>query len=788
MIVLFLFTFTIRGRAQQNNKITLTEEERNWLDEHADEIKIGYTTDYPPVEFLENEEYVGVSADYFRLLEEKLDINIQMIQFDNWTTLIEKAKNREITGITAATKTDERSEYLEFTVPYILNPNVIITRENFSEELTFNKLADSTMKVLVVENYAVIEYIDENYPKLDYEEVKSPREGLRKVSFGEADAMIIEIMSASASIDRDHLSNLVVNTETPYESNLSIATRKDWPILNNILNKGLAQITEKERQAIKTKWIPFEKRGILQNPYFWIAIASIICVLLIIIFMVIIWNNTLQKAVQEKTYALEESKKQLLKEIDEREETALKLKESRKRFRSLAKYSTDLIIRFDSNLKCLYANPAVEEAFGITIDNINELSLKEMGVSKEVSESLEKSISHVFEFAEAYSIEFQLNGKWYHWSIMPEFSEARHSKSKVSAVITSARDITERKIAEEENKYKSYHDELTGLYNRAYFNEKSDQFDVKKCMPLSIILADLNGLKITNDTLGHKAGDQLLVRISRLLEKVCREGDVIARIGGDEFVILLPNTKEKIASNICKRIKDACNNSSKTPIKLSVALGYATKKYITEDMEKTFKKAEDHMYHNKMHESERSSNSIVASLETLLRETTNETLEHSRRLKKMALKMGKSLNLTTQEINALSSLADLHDLGKVAISEEILLKEEKLSLEEWKKIKRHPELGFKIAKSSPKLSQIAEGILCHHERWDGKGYPQGLQKEEIPLLARIFSIIDAYDVMTYGRPYKKSLNKKEALDELKKSSGTHFDPELVNTFIYEVIE
>jgi ABC-type amino acid transport substrate-binding protein len=170
-----------------------------------------------------------------------------MVEFEHWNELIEQAKNREITGITAATKTPERSEYLDFTVPYILNPNVIITRENFSEKLTFEKLAETTMEILVVEDYAIIEFLDENYPKLEYREVISASEGLRKVSFGEADAMVVEIMSASASIDRDNLTNLIVNTETSYESNLSIATRSDWPMLNDILNKGLAQISESER-------------------------------------------------------------------------------------------------------------------------------------------------------------------------------------------------------------------------------------------------------------------------------------------------------------------------------------------------------------------------------------------------------------------------------------------------------------------------------------------------------------------------------------------------------------
>jgi diguanylate cyclase (GGDEF)-like protein/PAS domain S-box-containing protein len=708
-----------------------------------------------------------------------------MVEFEHWNELIEQAKNREITGITAATKTPERSEYLDFTVPYILNPNVIITRENFSEKLTFEKLAETTMEILVVEDYAIIEFLDENYPKLEYREVISASEGLRKVSFGEADAMVVEIMSASASIDRDNLTNLIVNTETSYESNLSIATRSDWPMLNDILNKGLAQISESERQHIKAKWIPFERRNLLQNPYFWIVLGSIILLLIITIIIVSTWNRSLKKAVREKTFALEASKKQLIKEIEERKMTADKLKESRKRFRALAKYSTDLIIRFDRNLKCLYANPAVQKILTGDIKSITGLPLKEIGLPVKLTENLESAIRTVFENSVPCNIEFKLGKRWYHWSLMPEFSEG--NQRKVSAVITSARDITERKITEEKIRYKSYHDELTDLHNRAYFNEKLVELNKEEFMPLSVILADLNGLKITNDTLGHKAGDQLIVRISRILEEVCRTEDIIARIGGDEFVILLPNTTEDTTRKICRRIQDACDQSPKDPIQPSVALGYATKNSVSKDIEVVFKRAEDDMYHNKMNQSEKSSVRILESLEELLRETTNETYEHSDHLRELSLAIGKKLKLSTQKLNILSSLADLHDIGKVAISQDILQKKEALTLEEWERVKRHPELGFKIANSTPKLSQISEGILSHHERWDGTGYPQGLEKEEIPLLARIISIVDAYDVMISGRPYKKAVTKDQAIKELKKSSGSQFDPKLVNLFINDII-
>ncbi|MBN2222947.1 MAG: transporter substrate-binding domain-containing protein, partial [Vallitaleaceae bacterium] len=221
-IMLILFgILLLTACSKEEDSIFLTQEERDWLEEHQGRIRIGYTTDYPPVEFLEDKNYVGMSADYFSLLEEKLNIDIKMVRFENWGALLQAAKDKQLTGITAATKTEERSDYLEFTVPYIMNPNVIITRKNFSGKLSFEKLTNASMKVLVVEGYSIVEELARDYPKLEYETVVDASEGMRKVSFSEADVLIVEVMSAAASIERDHISNLVVNTEVPYDSNLS---------------------------------------------------------------------------------------------------------------------------------------------------------------------------------------------------------------------------------------------------------------------------------------------------------------------------------------------------------------------------------------------------------------------------------------------------------------------------------------------------------------------------------------------------------------------------------------
>ncbi|MEA1974230.1 MAG: diguanylate cyclase [Bacillota bacterium] len=359
---------------------------------------------------------------------------------------------------------------------------------------------------------------------------------------------------------------------------------------------------------------------------------------------------------------------------------------------------------------------------------------------------------------------------------------------KPKYVYGTHKNITKRKKAERQLKYKTFHDELTGLYNRAYFNEELKRYNNKRQLPLSIIVGDVNGLKIANDSFGHKEGDRFLKRIAQILENSCRQEDLVARIAGDEFLILLPQSSKEEAEEIYARIKDTCQKSEEGPIKPSIAMGIATKKKITDDFEKVLKKAEDKMYQNKVYESKSVHNTIIDSLETMLRETTNETLEHSQRLEILAVALGKKLNLFGHELDVLASLANLHDLGKITISKDILQKPGPLTDSEWEEIKRHPEAGYKIANSSPKLKDIAEGILYHHEHWDGKGYPQGLIGEEIPLLARIIAIIDSYDVMTNSRPYKEAMSKKDALEEIKRCAGSQFDPNLSKEFITMISE
>jgi diguanylate cyclase (GGDEF)-like protein/PAS domain S-box-containing protein len=344
-------------------------------------------------------------------------------------------------------------------------------------------------------------------------------------------------------------------------------------------------------------------------------------------------------------------------------------------------------------------------------------------------------------------------------------------------------DVSERKKSEDNMKYLSFHDHLTGLYNRRFFEEEIKRLDTGRQFPISFIMGDLNGLKITNDVFGHTQGDNLLKEAAKILEKACRSDDILARWTGDEFIIILPKTSIKNAEEIAQRIKKECKEASSQKIPLSLAIGVATKTEAKQDIQTVIMDTESNMYKNKLIEKESSGSSIIFALERTLYEKSNETKEHTDRIHDFAIKLGKAAGLHSSQLDELSLLATLHDIGKVAIPETIILKNDKLTEQEWEVIKRHPEIGFNIASSSAQIAHIAKAILSCHENWDGSGYPRELKGQSIPIISRIIFIVDAYDVMTHERAYKKAMSKNDAIKELKRCAGTQFDPKLVEKFI-----
>lgn len=357
----------------------------------------------------------------------------------------------------------------------------------------------------------------------------------------------------------------------------------------------------------------------------------------------------------------------------------------------------------------------------------------------------------------------------------------------IIGAIESIHDITDRNLALERIRHISFHDALTGLYNRRFLEEEMQRLDTERQLPISIIMADLNVLKLVNDIFGHSAGDEILKNTAEALRTYCRQEDIISRWGGDEFIIFLPQTTAKEAEEICARIKEKCSKIYVRDIPISIALGAATKTGTGTSLTEIIKEAEEGMYKQKVVEGRSINSGVLETFLKNLRLKSAQTGEQTKEIKKVALLIGEKLQLPDSELNRLGLLVNLHNIGKVNIPREILNKKEPLTPQEWKEIKKHPEVGYRIISAIEGFAHIAEEILAHHENWDGTGYPRGLKGKEIPLLARITAVASAYEAMHQGRPYKTPLPLHKIKTELQNASGTQFDP-LVVTALLQIVE
>ncbi|MFP4285900.1 MAG: PAS domain S-box protein [Desulfovermiculus sp.] len=366
----------------------------------------------------------------------------------------------------------------------------------------------------------------------------------------------------------------------------------------------------------------------------------------------------------------------------------------------------------------------------------------------------------------------------------------RDDQGNAGDIVGAWTDITVRKGYEQQLQYLSLHDQLTGLYNRAYLEAELERLGKSREFPITVISMDLDGLKLVNDTLGHDQGDEHIRACAQILQDTFRASDIVARIGGDEFVALLSKTDleagEKLVSRIYARL-ESYNQKQKSQIPLSLSIGLACAQSARQDLNQVYKQADDFMYRDKLNRGVNARSRIMKALMAALEERDFITSGHALRLEDLCVRLGWQVNLSSSQLSDLNLLAWVHDLGKVGIPDHILFKPGPLNDQEWEIMRQHPEKGHRIAHSSTDLAGIADLILKHHERWDGKGYPLGLAGEDIPIECRILAIADSFDVMTNDRPYRKAISVEHALKELKRCAGTQFDPELVDIFVHMMI-
>ncbi len=349
------------------------------------------------------------------------------------------------------------------------------------------------------------------------------------------------------------------------------------------------------------------------------------------------------------------------------------------------------------------------------------------------------------------------------------------------------KDSSEKKEKQRRVEYLSYHDQLTGIYNRRFFEEEMLRLDTIRNLPISVIYADVNGLKTINDAFGHQTGDQLIQQVAVAIKAECRADDILARTGGDEFVLLLPATDDNSAEGMAIRIRERIEQEKIFDINISVSCGWATKDLGNQDISEILKNAEDAMYQAKILSSSSKRSAVIRAINNALLVKSPREEAHSMRVSLLCESIGRAYQLSDESVKELRVAGELHDIGKIAVDETILNKVERLTEAEWIQIKAHPETGYRLLSTSSEYFGMAKFILEHHERWDGKGYPKGLKGEGINWKARIIAIADSYDAMICERPYRKALTQEEAVSEIRKCAGTQFDPDVAKVFVEKVI-
>ena len=496
-------------------------------------------------------------------------------------------------------------------------------------------------------------------------------------------------------------------------------------------------------------------------------------------------EDRLRRSYQELTASHEEltaNEEELRKLYTEVVAINLKLQESNQTTEEIFNAANDAIIVNDLETgDILSVNRRAIELFGYSESEFRELGLAALVSPADIEETLGRIRKSTLRGSQLYERETaDRSGR----RLALEISTSPaviHGKTCCLAIM---REVTQRKQMEDRLGFLSLHDALTGVFNRAYFEEESQRLQISGSKGIGVFVCDVDGLKLINDTLGHRSGDELLKKVAILLNADIAQPDFIARIGGDEFAVVLLNPTKRRMEALDKQYKKAVAdyNTENPQLPLSLSLGWAT------DLEgahidRVFKEADNNMYRQKMHQRSSNRSALVQTMMKALEARDHITEGHAERLGELMDRMGQRLELSQGVVADLRLFAKFHDIGKVGIPDRILNKPGKLTEDEMAVMRRHSEIGFRIARSSPDLEPIAEWILKHQEHWNGEGYPLGLAGEDIPVECRIMAIVDAYDAMTSDRPYRKAMGCQDAIAEIRRCAGTQFDPELAESFI-----
>jgi diguanylate cyclase (GGDEF)-like protein/PAS domain S-box-containing protein len=735
-------------------------------DSAVETISVVLDDNYPPYAFRDSQGVLkGILIDQWALWSEKTGVKAEIHAMD-WADALDGMRAGQYDVIDTVFFSEERDAWLDFSLPYvtidvpIFHSNKIggITdASSLRGFLVAVKAGDNCIPIL---REAGVTEIAE-YPS--YEAI------IDAAKSGEISVFVVDEPPAIYFLYQKGIALNFSRSESLYSGQFHRAVKKGDAAMLHLVEDGFKRISAEELRVIDVKWFGMESTR-LNLVYFLKYILAGIAAVVMAILWIMLWNRRLRREVRKKTAEL----------LHETELIGITLK-------SIG----DGVVATDINGKITLINQTAramtgwdDDALGLDFSSVLRLT------SERTNHSVSSPIKKVLETGETVGLANHITLIRRTGEKIPVADSASpilDEDGNIYGAVMVFRDITQEKAQREQIERIMSHDSMTGLYNRWYMEEQLKQFEQKHGDRYALIMGDLNGLKLINDAFGHSYGDRFIQKVAEILQSSCGRKEIVGRWGGDEFLILMPDADAKAAEGLITKIQTRCEMESDEQLQLSIALGYAVKINTADDIHSVLRAAEQLTYRRKLTIEKSFRSSVINALVSTLAAKSEETEEHADRLRLYCDQIGKILGVSTKELDDMTLFAMLHDIGKVGINDAILRKTGPLTESEWLEMRKHPEIGFRITQNNVDLAPISEYILSHHERWDGQGYPRGLVGDEIPILARILAVVDAFDAMTHERIYKKARSREEAAEEIMRNAGTQFDPHIARVFVKEVL-
>ena len=728
-------------------------------------ISVVLDDNYPPYVFRNADGTVqGILVDQWAQWSKQTGVEVEIHAMD-WADALDGMRAGKYDVIDTVFFNAERDTWLDFTKPYV-TIDVPIYHHNEIGGIT-NAASLAGFTVAVKAGDACIPIL-RDAGVADIEEYPSYEAVIDAAKNGDVSVFVVDEPAALYFLYQKGIAGDFSRSQSLYSGQFHRAVKQGDVQMLGLVELGFSRISSEKLHQIDDMWFGRESTWLYLRYYLETVLIAVLIISAVILWIVL-WNQRLRKEVRKKT-------QELLREKELLDITLQSI--------------GDGVVATDVQGAITLLNPTARRMSGWDDDALGEKFTTVLKlINEETEEPVSSPIEKVLKTGEIVGLANHtalINRQGAKTPIADGAAPIRDANGQIYGVVMVFRDVTQEKQQREEIEYIMAHDPMTGLYNRWYMEELLNRYD-QQDNTCALIMGDLNGLKLVNDAFGHNEGDRFIRKIAAILKRCSGMRDVVCCWGRDEFLILMPDAGVMDAEQLIERVMERCKQESDEKLQLSIALGYALKNGRSEAINDVLRAAEQLTYRRKLMIEKSFRNSVINALLATLNAKSEETEEHAERLQNYCSQLGKIIGISNKELDEMSLFAMLHDIGKVGINDAILQKPGPLTDLEWLEMKKHTEIGFRIAQNNVDLAPISEYILSHHERWDGKGYPRGLKGEEIPVLARILAVVDAFDAMTNERIYSKPRSHEEAAQEILRCAGTQFDPKIAHAFVEQVL-